>query len=246
MDQAVPSDSSSQQPTLPRHIAIIMDGNGRWAKARGLPRIEGHRRGAESVRVVVESCRRLGIPYLTLFCFSSENWKRPKNELDFLMRLLKRFVVGERPLMLQQQVRLRMLGRRQGLPEDVLKEVDKTLHMTQHHTALTLNLAINYGARSDLVDAVREIAQQAASGAIAAESIDEQTIADHLCTAGLPDPDLVIRTSGEMRVSNFLLWEISYSELWITQKAWPEFREPDLLEAISDYQRRSRRFGGIE
>ncbi|MFN5951876.1 MAG: polyprenyl diphosphate synthase, partial [Pirellulaceae bacterium] len=186
MDQAVPSDSSGDQQSLPRHIAIIMDGNGRWAKARGLPRIEGHRRGAESVRVVVESCRKLGIPYLTLFCFSSENWKRPKNELDFLMRLLKRFVVGERPLMLQQQVRLRMLGRRQGLPEDVLKEVDKTLQMTQHHTALTLNLAINYGARGDLVDAVREIAQQVASGTMSPQSIEEQTIADHLCTNGLP------------------------------------------------------------
>ncbi len=230
---------------LPRHVAIIMDGNGRWAQRQGLPRIEGHRRGVASVRHVTEECARLHLGQLTLYCLSSENWKRPQLELDFLMQLLEQYLIEERQTILDQNIRLKVIGRRSGLPEFVQREMDKTIAMSERSTGLTLCLAINYGGRGELVDAVREIAEKAARGELSAETIDEQTIADHLYTAGMPDPDLLIRTASEMRISNFLLWQISYAELWVTPHFWPEFSLADLHQALRDFAARDRRFGGI-
>ncbi len=229
----------------PKHIAIIMDGNGRWAQSRGLPRIEGHRRGAHSVQTVLEACPEFGIEFLTLFCFSSENWKRPKPELDFLMDLLHRYLINERSTLAKNSIRLRVIGRREGLPENVLKELDQSLLESQENRKLTLCLAINYGARAEVVDAVRAIASKIRQGALEVDDIDEQTIHDHLYSPDIPDPDLMIRTSGEMRISNFLLWQLSYSELWITEKTWPEFGREDLETAILAYADRDRRFGGL-
>ena len=231
---------------LPRHIAVIMDGNGRWATQRGLPRIEGHRRGVSSVRAIVEDCSRLGLEQLTLYCLSSENWKRPKRELDFLMRLLEQYVIEERAEILRQGLRFAMIGRQSGLTEGVLREVQKTIQQTQNNTGMRLCLAVNYGSRSEINDAVREIARKVESGTLKAEEISEETISQHLYTAGQPDPDLVIRTAGEMRISNFLLWQISYAELWVTEKCWPEFRYAELCEALRDYASRTRRFGGLK
>ncbi len=230
---------------LPRHIAIIMDGNGRWAAQRGLPRIEGHRRGVRVVEEVVRACVRWGIPYLTLYCLSSENWKRPPSELSALMELLGQFMVESRRHILQQRIRLRILGRREGIPEHVLREMDKTVSLSANNDGLSLSLAINYGGRAELVDAVRAIVHKAIAGHIREEDITDEVIASHLYTSGLPDPDLLIRTAGEMRVSNFLLWQISYAELWVTSDFWPDFSELHLREAICDYARRTRRFGGL-
>lgn len=238
-------DQSSEPLRVPKHIAIIMDGNGRWAQNRGLPRIEGHRRGANSVRKISEACRELGIAYLTLYCFSHENWKRPKEELDFLMSLLKTFLVQERPTLIENDIRLKIIGRRTGIPLDVQQEMDHSLDLSKDGKSLTLCLAINYGARQEILDAVLRIAEQIERGDLKRESIDEQTIASNLYTADMPDPDLLIRTSGEMRISNYLLWQISYSELWITSKAWPDFGKDDLIQAIRDFNNRDRRFGGI-
>jgi undecaprenyl diphosphate synthase len=229
----------------PKHIAIIMDGNGRWAKTRGLPRTEGHRQGALAVRRTLESCEELGITTLTLYCFSTENWKRPQPELDFLMKLLVKYLVDERPTLGKEGIRLKILGRRDGLSQEVIDEMDKSLTVSANNSRMTLCLAINYGSRQEIVDAVRSIAQAVQQGKIAPENILEETISDHLYTAGIPDPDLLIRTSGEFRISNFLLWQLSYSEIWITKKAWPDFGRPDLVAAIHDYARRDRRFGGI-
>jgi undecaprenyl diphosphate synthase len=246
---SIPSPSTTagsvEGTGLPRHVAVIMDGNGRWARTRGLPRIEGHRRGADTVRRISEACGRLGIPYLTLYCFSHENWKRPAEELSFLMSLLKQYLIRERATLAERQVRLKIIGRREGLPADVLEEMDHSVALSQHHTGLTLCLAINYGARQELADAARRIAEEVRAGHLAVEEIGEQTIQERLYTSELPDPDLVIRTSGEMRVSNFLLWQISYSELWVTSKAWPEFSEDDFAEALADFSQRQRRFGAI-
>jgi undecaprenyl diphosphate synthase len=229
----------------PRHIAIIMDGNGRWAAQRGLPRIEGHRRGVSAVQRVVEASVRWGIPYLTLYCFSSENWKRPPGELAALMELLGQFMVEARRELMRHNIQLRILGRREGIPEHVLREIDKTVSMAARNTGLCLSLAINYGGRVELVDAVRAIVRKALNGDITEEDISESLISEHLYTHGLPDPDLLIRTAGEMRVSNFLLWQISYAELWVTKDCWPDFTEQHLLEAIRDFAKRSRRFGGL-
>jgi undecaprenyl diphosphate synthase len=229
----------------PRHIAMIMDGNGRWAVRRGLPRIEGHRRGVASVRCATEECARLGIEQLTLYCLSSENWKRPRRELDLLMHLLEQYLIEERATLISENIRLSVIGRREGLPDSVLREMDKTIDLSSHHSGMRLCLAINYGGRSEMVDAVRAIAQAVRQGSLDADEVGEQTIADHLYTAGMSDPDLLIRTAGEMRISNFLLWQISYAELWITEHCWPEFRETDLHEAIRDYASRDRRFGGL-
>ncbi|HQU45804.1 MAG TPA: isoprenyl transferase [Pirellulales bacterium] len=229
----------------PRHIAIIMDGNGRWAQRRGLPRIEGHRRGVASVRCVSEECARLGVEQLTLYCLSSENWKRPKRELDLLMHLLEQYLIEERTTLINENIRLSVIGRREGLPDSVLGEMDKTIELSRHHGGLQLCLAINYGGRAEMVDAVRSIAQAARAGTLDADDVDETTIADHLYTAGMSDPDLLIRTAGEMRISNFLLWQISYAELWVTEHCWPEFRESDLHAAIRDFAARDRRFGGL-
>ena len=231
---------------LPRHIAVIMDGNGRWAQQRGLPRIEGHRRGAESVRRVTEECARLGIEQLTLYCLSSENWKRPREELDFLLEMLQQYMIEQRPRVMEHNIRVRVIGRREGLPEQVLHETDQTVALSRNNTGLVLCLAINYGGRAELVDAVRRIAQRVARGQLDPESIDEQTISQSLYTAGMPDPDLLIRTAGELRVSNFLLWQISYAEIWVTDLCWPDFDEAQLHAAIRAYAARQRRFGGLQ
>ncbi len=230
---------------VPQHIAVIMDGNGRWAQAKGMPRIEGHRRGANAVREISEACRELGVRYLTLYCFSNENWKRPKEELDFLMGLLKSYLINERANLEKNDIKLTVIGRRQGIPAEVQAEMDHSIEISKHRTSLTLCLAINYGGRQEIVDAVRALAHQVQLGSIKPEEIDEASIQQHLYTADMPDPDLLIRTSGEMRISNYLLWQISYSELWVTEKPWPEFGRRDLVRAIEEYGQRDRRFGGI-
>ncbi len=229
----------------PRHIAIIMDGNGRWAERRELPRIEGHRRGVDSVRKTTEECTRLGIDQLTLYCLSSENWKRPQQEIDFLMHLLEQYMIEERTTIMDNNVRVRMIGQRSNIPDQVLRELDLTVKMSSTNTGLWLNLAINYGSRAELVDAMQAIGNKISSGALAADEIDEQTISDHLYTAGADDPDLLVRTAGEMRISNFLLWQISYAELWVTEKCWPEFDEAILHDAIRNFASRNRKFGGL-
>jgi undecaprenyl diphosphate synthase len=230
---------------LPRHIAIIMDGNGRWARAQGKERVEGHARGAQSVDEVTEECCRLGIGQLTLYCLSSENWKRPKAELDFLMALLRQYLLGERQKILDQNIRFTVIGRRNGLPDEVLDEIDENIRLTKDNTGLTLCLAINYGSRAEMVDAVRAIAEEVNRGELRTDAIDEETISSHLYTAGMHDPDLLIRTAGEMRVSNYLLWQISYAELWVTPKFWPEFGADLLHGALANYACRERRFGGL-
>jgi len=231
---------------LPRHVAIIMDGNGRWARQRGLPRIEGHSRGVKSVRATVEECCQLGIGQLTLYCLSVENWKRPKPELDFLMALLQKYLVEERAEIMEQNIRFTTIGRREGLPARVLREIDESIRLSQHNSGMILCLAINYGGRAEMVDAVRNIAEAVRKGALDPEEISETTIGDALYTAGMPEPDLLIRTAGEMRVSNFLLWQISYAELWVTEQCWPEFDSESLHAALRDYASRERRFGGLK
>ena len=230
---------------LPRHIAIIMDGNGRWARAQGKERVEGHARGAQSVDEVTEECCRLGIGQLTLYCLSSENWKRPKAELDFLMALLKQYLLQEREKILRQNIRFAVIGRREGLPAEVLAEIEENERLTKANTGLTLCLAINYGSRAEIVDAVRSVAARVQRGELSPDQIDEDAISNSLYTAGMPDPDLLIRTAGEMRISNYLLWQISYAELWVTERFWPEFGVELLHEALRDYAKRERRFGGL-
>ncbi len=230
---------------LPRHIAIIMDGNGRWAQRQGLPRIMGHRRGIQSVRAVVEEGCRLGLEQLTLYCFSVENWKRPPRELSFLMRLLRHFLVVERAELMEQNVRLTMIGRREGLPADVLSEYERTERQTARNDGMTLCLAVNYGGRTEIGDAARRLAEDVRDGRIRPEQVDEATVESYLYTAGMSDPDLMIRTAGELRISNFLLWQISYAELWITPKLWPDFRGDDLLQACRAFAARERKFGGL-
>jgi undecaprenyl diphosphate synthase len=229
----------------PRHIAIIMDGNGRWAQRQNLPRIEGHRRGVASVRRTTEECARLGIEQLTLYCLSSENWKRPQPEIDFLMHLLEQYMIEERTTIMDNNLRVRMIGRREGIPEQVLRELDKTVTMSAANSGMWLNLAVNYGGRSELVDAVRAIGEQIAAGEVNPADVDENVIAEHLYTAGLDDPDLLVRTAGELRISNFLLWQISYAEIWVTERCWPEFDETTLHDAIRDFAHRNRKFGGL-
>jgi undecaprenyl diphosphate synthase len=228
---------------LPRHIAIIMDGNGRWAQSRGRPRIVGHRRGIQSVRAVVEEGCRLGLDQITLYCLSIENWKRPPRELTFLLRLLRHFLKVERAELMEQNVRLTMIGRREGLPGAVLEEFDRTAEATAENTGMTLCLAVNYGARTEIADAARRLAEDVRSGSLRPDQVDESVFATYLATDGMPDPDLLIRTSGEMRVSNFLLWQISYAEIWVTDVLWPEFRGDDLLAACHAFASRERRFG---
>jgi undecaprenyl diphosphate synthase len=231
---------------LPRHIAVIMDGNGRWAQERGLARAVGHAQGAVSVRTIVEECCRLGLDQLTLYCLSSENWKRPQAELDFLMSLLQQYLLEERREILDQNIRFTTIGRRDGLPPEVLRELDENIRLSMGNTGLTLCLAINYGGRTEIVDACRDLAERVRRGELAPVAIDEAAIDAALYTAGMPDPDLLIRTAGELRVSNFLLWQISYAELWVTERCWPEFDAALLHEALRDYARRVRRFGGLK
>ncbi len=230
---------------LPGHIAVIMDGNGRWAQERGLPRQEGHRRGVTSVRATIEECCRLGIGQLTLYCLSSENWKRPAAELDFLMALLHQYLIEERAEIMEQHIRFTIVGRRSGLPDDVQREMDETIRLSRDNTGLVLCLAINYGSRQEIADAARTLAERVKSGELDPATIDEDVFAGALYTAGMPDPDLLIRTAGEMRVSNYLLWQISYAELWVTPLCWPDFTEATLHEALRDYAGRTRRFGGL-
>lgn len=231
---------------IPRHVAIIMDGNGRWAKERGLPRMAGHRAGADSVRTVVEECGRLGVEAITLYSFSLENWKRPREEVDALMELYLLYMASERDTLVENNIRFRQIGRRDGLPDACLKALDLTLDATRDCTGPTLCLAVNYGARAELVEAARRIAREARDGALDPESIDEAALSDRLDTAGLPDPDLLIRTAGERRISNFLLWQISYAELHIADEFWPDFGVPQLHDAIRSFASRSRRFGGLD
>jgi undecaprenyl diphosphate synthase len=230
---------------LPRHIAIIMDGNGRWAQRRGLPRIVGHRRGIQSVRSVVEEGCRLGLEQLTLYCLSVENWKRPPRELTFLMRLLRHFLVVERNELIEQNVQLKMIGRRNGLPPDVVREFDRTAAQTASNDGMVLCLAINYGGRSEIGDAARRLADDVRAGRVDPHQVDEALFASYLYTDGMSDPDLLIRTAGEMRISNFLLWQISYAELWVTPTLWPDFRGDDLLEGCRAFAGRERKFGGL-
>jgi undecaprenyl diphosphate synthase len=232
---------------LPQHIAIIMDGNGRWARRRHMPRVAGHRAGVTAVRSTLETAARIGIPALTLYAFSEENWKkRPKTEVDFLMRLLCRYLKAEVKTFNEYNVRLKYIGRQHELPEVVQREMAEASCATSKNTGMLLTLALNYSARSEIVDAFRSMAEAAAhNGGLDHMQVDEQLVSEHLYTRGLPDPDLVIRTSGEMRLSNFLLWQLAYAEIYVTQTLWPDFRGVQLLEGIEDYQKRDRRYGGL-
>jgi undecaprenyl diphosphate synthase len=228
---------------LPKHIAIIMDGNGRWAKRRGQPRVAGHRAGVQTVREIVESCARMGLPVLTLFAFSTDNWKRPPDEVDFLMRLLRQYLRRDLEYMRKNNVRLRAIGRWQELPSRVREDVARAVEETAGNTGLQVVVALNYSGRTELVDAARSLVEEVL--AKGAAEIDEAALARHLYTRDFPDPDLLIRTSGEMRVSNFLLWQLAYTEIWVTETLWPDFSSLELLQAILDFQRRERRYGGL-
>ena len=232
---------------LPRHIAIIMDGNGRWARRRHMPRVAGHRAGVAAVRSTVETAARIGIPSLTLYAFSEENWKkRPRSEVDFLMRLLCRYLKAEIKTLNENNIQLKYIGRQQELPESVQREMAEASCATSKNTGMQLTLALNYSARSEIVDAFRSLAEAAArNGGLEHMEVDEQAITENLYTRGMPDPDLVIRTSGEMRLSNFLLWQLAYAEIHVTQTLWPDFRGQHLLESIEEYQKRDRRYGGL-
>ena len=245
MSHATTELSEQAGAALPAHVAIIMDGNGRWAAQRNLPRVEGHRRGAESVREVLRCASKLGIRHLTLYAFSVENWNRPKEEVDTLMKFLARYLKTEQQEMNQNNVRLRAIGQLDRLPGFVREQLDATIASLDQNTGTTLNLALSYGARTELVDAARAIAAKAKSGEMVPADIDEQTLSDHLYTAGMPDPDLLIRTSGEMRVSNFMLWQISYAELVVTERLWPDFGEADFRAALEEFAARDRRFGKV-
>ena len=230
---------------LPRHIAIIMDGNGRWARKRGWPRIRGHEEGAKTVRTIVTQCARLGVEVLTLYSFSTENWKRPKDEVGFLMELYVKYLIAERKTIMDNNVRFFHLGRRAGLPDTVLAEMDDTVELSRDNKGLTLCLALNYGARDEITDAVREVAKDVQAGRLDVGDIDEQVVSSSLYTAGLPDPELLIRTANERRVSNFLLWQISYAEIHVCDKLWPDFGVEELNAAIKDFAGRERRFGDV-
>ena len=250
--EVVPSGSEDQAllraidfARLPRHVAVIMDGNGRWAKLRHKPRVEGHRAGIASVRDVVETSARLGLQVLTLYAFSVENWKRPQSEVTTLMGLLKRYLRSELDTLLRNNIRFRVIGCMEELPADVQDELRRGMERTADRSGLLFNIALNYGGRTEITDAVRRLAADVAAGRREAGAIDEDTLSSCLYTAGLPDPDLLIRTSGEMRVSNFLLWQIAYAEIWVTDVLWPDFRRKHLLQAVADYQKRERRYGGI-
>ena len=231
--------------TVPRHIAIIMDGNGRWARERGLPRTEGHRRGADSVRRVVEACGELGVEFLTLYAFSSENWKRPKREVEALMRLLQQFLKSRTAEMMEQNVRLQAIGRLHDLPEACQAELHRSITKTAQNTGLTLILALSYGGREEIIDGVKSLLESVEKGHLDKAMIDGEVFSKHLYTRYYPDPDLLIRTSGELRLSNFLLWQMSYTEFYVTETLWPDFGWEALLEALRAFNARSRRFGGV-
>jgi undecaprenyl diphosphate synthase len=230
---------------IPVHVAIIMDGNGRWAKKRGLPRMIGHRKGVEVIGRVIEEALNLGIRILTLYTFSVENWKRPKREIDNLMKLLKEYLAKKKKEFSRRDIRLNVIGRLSDLPIDIQKEINKVINETKDNSKLVLNLALSYGGRPEIVDATRRIIEDISLRKIELQDIDEKTFSSYLYTANLPDPDLLIRTSGEMRISNFLLWQISYTELYFSKKLWPSFTKEDFRRAIRSYQKRKRRFGEI-
>ena len=235
-----------QQGNLPRHIAIIMDGNGRWAKARGVPRLMGHRAGRDSVREAVKGCVALGVEVLTLYTFSVENWNRPQREITALMTILRQTLRAERKELRENNVRLQVVGRAADLPEQVRDAIEETQAYLAGSTGLLLNLALSYSGRAELVDAVKKILREEHRSGITPAKVDEEFVARHLYTNGLPDPDLLICTSGEMRLSNFMLWQLAYTELWITETLWPDFRRAHLFQAVADYQRRERRFGRVD
>ena len=230
---------------LPKHIAIIMDGNGRWAEKRLMNRIRGHEAGAETVRTIVKTCREIGIPILTLYAFSTENWQRPKIEVATLMVLLKKFIDSEQKEMIENNIRLNAIGELANLPADVRKSLGRTMDLTKSNDGMVINLALSYGGRSEIASMVKIIAEKARNGEIDSVTITEEFIADHLYTAGMPDPDLLIRTSGEMRISNFLLWQIAYTEIFITDTLWPDFGRDELISILIDFQSRERRFGNV-
>jgi len=230
---------------LPRHVAIIMDGNGRWAKIRSLPRIEGHRKGADSVRSVVRACRRHGIEVLTLYAFSLENWNRPSSEVEALMDLLKDYLLSERQEMMDNGIRLQVIGRTQDLRPDIQAILRETVEATAHNSEMILNLALSYSGRDEILGALKRIIEDVQNGRVDPSNFSEEVISDCLDTKGLPDPDLLIRTSGEQRISNFLLWQMAYTEIYFTDTLWPDFSEDKLIEALRDYERRERRFGRI-
>ncbi len=230
---------------LPHHVAVIMDGNGRWAERRHLPRVAGHRAGVKAARVVIETCARLHIPCLTLYAFSLENWRRPQAEVDFLMRLLREYLKRELPTIHKNNIRLLVIGRSAELPDAVNRDIADAMRQTARNTGMKLVVALNYGGRAELADAFNAILDHVRANGLSAFRADEQTISEHLYTAGLPDPDLLIRTSGEMRVSNFLLWQIAYAEIYVTEALWPDFSRVKLLEALVDFQKRERRYGGL-
>ncbi len=230
---------------IPGHIAIIMDGNGRWAKKRNLPRVFGHKEGAKSVREITETCAKIGVEYLTLYAFSTENWKRPENEIKFLMGLLKDYLDKEKKTLIKNNIRFKVIGDKTKLPVEITKRIEGVEKLTEKNSSLTLVLALNYGARDEILNAVKNIAKDIKNSKIDANKITENLFKNYLYTKDIPDPDLLIRTSGEMRVSNFLLWQLAYTEIYVTKTLWPDFRKKQLLKAIYDFNKRERRFGGI-
>jgi undecaprenyl diphosphate synthase len=230
---------------VPRHIAIIMDGNGRWARTQGFARIRGHEAGAEAIRDSLKGCIELGVEYLTLYAFSTENWKRPKAEIAALMALLERFLKKELPELMAQNIRLQTIGRIQDLPGSCRRELDRVIQATANNTAMTLILALSYSSRTEILEAVKSLVKEARAGMLQEEAITPELFQNHLYTAAYPDPDLLIRTSGEFRISNFLLWQLSYTEIYVTKTFWPDFRKADLIAAVEDYAKRHRRYGGL-
>ncbi len=230
---------------LPHHIGIIMDGNGRWAKKRGLPRSAGHKAGAESLKKIITEANNLGVEYITVYAFSTENWKRPKEEVDYLMGLLMDYLINAEKTLAGENVVIRVIGSRKGLSEEMQRQIVKTEEFTKNNTGIVMNIALNYGGREEILHAVKDISRAVKAGEISADDISERNISDALYTGGQPDVDLLIRTSGEMRLSNFMLWQVSYAEMWFTDKLWPDFKPADLRKAIYDFQNRGRRFGGV-
>jgi len=239
-------DAGLDLSKLPNHVAVIMDGSGRWAKKRQLNRVKGHEQGAETVRMMLRSCREIGIPNLTLFAFSTENWQRPKAEVNALMNLLKKFLKKEEKAMNENNIRLNAIGELERLPKDVQKSIHEVMDATQHNDGLLLNIALSYGGKADIQKMVHDIAIKVKAGKIDPSDITSELISDHLYTHGVPDPDLLIRTSGEMRISNFFLWQIAYTELYITDTFWPDFSKEEFISILIDYQGRNRRYGNIE
>lgn len=229
---------------LPQHLAIIMDGNGRWAKERGLPRNAGHKEGVKAVKRVISNCIDLNIPILTLFAFSTENWKRPKNEVFYLIKLFNKAINREKENLIKNNIRINFLGRLKDLPDSIIKLMNEVAELTKKNNKLILNIAINYGGRAEIVDAINSIIPMVYEKKIKIEDINEDTVRDNLYTHGLPDPDLLIRTAGEMRISNFMIWQLAYTEFWVTPVYWPDFDKINLIEAIKDFQKRVRKFGG--